>query len=402
MNLREGLQQGPESTPGDSPEGGSQVRLRLLPSMTVIVPTYREAANIPKLLARIRDLRHAQGLVLEVLLMDDDSQDGSVEAVAAFGEEWAQIVVRTTNRGLAAAVTEGLQRANNDVVIVMDADLSHPPEAIPALVSALEDGADIAIGSRYVGGGTVDDKWGVFRWLNSRIATLLARPLTSAQDPMAGFFALRRRHYQGVHLNAVGYKIGLELIVKCNLKQIAEIPIHFSDRASGESKLSVRQQLLYIQHLRRLYMYKFAGISEMVQFALVGVSGVVVNLGVLKLALVVGASEPVAVATGIAVSIVSNFALHRRFTFSYARSGNIWRQFLGFLSASSFGAAINYVVTVWMRHAFGWLPVELAASVGIGAGLGFNFLANRFLVFRKRHKAAVARIESSPAPGDGD
>lgn len=375
---------------GDRPEGGSQIRLRLTPSVTVIVPTYREVANIPELLRRIDALRKAHGFSLEVLLMDDDSQDGSVEAVTEFGEEWAKIVVRKTNRGLSAAVTDGLRLARNEVVVVMDADLSHPPEAIPQLLTALQDGADIAIGSRYVGGGSTDENWGVFRWINSRVATLLARPLTSAQDPMAGFFALRRCNYQGVQLNAVGYKIGLELIVKCHLKRIEEIPIHFSDRALGESKLSVKQQLLYIQHLRRLYMYKFAGFSELVQFAVVGVSGIVVNLGALKLAILAGATEPLAVAAGIGLSIVSNFALHRRFTFSYARHGNIWRQFLGFLSASSFGAAVNYLVTVWMRHAFSVLPIEAAASFGIAAGLGFNFLANRFLVFRKRRRVSEA------------
>src|SRR5207247_2034186 len=168
------------------------------------------------------------------------------------------LLVRTANRGLSPAVLDGLRAARHDRLVVMDADLSHPPEKIPDLLAALEGGADFVIGSRYVPGGSTDAEWGLFRWLNSKLATLLARPLTSAKPPMAGFFAWRRGTFEaGVDLNPIGYKIGLELIVKCRCRKIAEVPIHFADRKVGQSKLSFREQLRYLQHLRRLFIYQY-------------------------------------------------------------------------------------------------------------------------------------------------
>ena len=141
--------------------------------------------------------------------------------------------------------------------VVMDADLSHPPEAIPGMIARLDDGADFVIGSRYVSGGTTDSNWGLLRWLNSKVATWLARPLTRAKDPMAGFFALRRTTFErATALNPIGYKIGLELLVKCRCVRVDEVPIHFADRQHGESKLSFREQLRYLQHLGRLYSHR--------------------------------------------------------------------------------------------------------------------------------------------------
>jgi len=114
-----------------------------------------------------------------------------------------------------------------------------------------------------VKGGSTDAEWGVFRWLNSKVATLMARPFTRAKDPMAGFFAFRRAAMDSAApLNPVGYKIGLELIVKCRFKKVAEVPIHFEDRKHGESKLSFKEQLRYVQHLGRLMKFKVFGIAR--------------------------------------------------------------------------------------------------------------------------------------------
>ncbi|HEX2734104.1 MAG TPA: glycosyltransferase family 2 protein [Polyangiaceae bacterium] len=353
--------------------------------MSVVVPTYKEAANIPTLLERLAAVRETHGLDMEVLIMDDNSRDGSVEEVQKFGAPWVKIVVRTENRGLSPAVTQGLYEATKEVVLVMDADLSHPPEKIPELLHELEGGADFVIGSRYTPGGSTNDDWGFLRWLNSRIATLLARPLTSAHDPMAGFFAMRRARLEGVTLNAIGYKIGLELIVKCNLVRVSEVPIHFLDRVRGESKLTLGEQLRYLQHLRRLYIHKFGGWSELVQFAVVGSSGIIVNLVVLRALVELGVSSNIAVAVAIGVSMISNFFLNRRFTFSHARGESIVMQFLGFTAACALGAVLNYVVTLWVKRAAPSLPLEVAALAGVAAGLILNFLTNRYLVFKRKH-----------------
>ena len=367
--------------------------------VSIVVPTFREAENIPHLLARIAALRDTYGAEIEVLFVDDNSRDGSVEIVAASGYAWARCLVRTEDPGLSQAVIAGLRAARHPVVVCMDCDLSHPPERIPHLILALESGQEFVIGSRYVPGGTTDDDWGMFRWLNSRVATLLARPLTSARDPMSGFFAMRRSDFERAHeLNAIGYKIGLELIVKCGIQNVGEVPIHFADRVHGESKLSMRQQLLYLQHLRRLYMYKFSTAMEMLQFLAVGSSGVVVNLAMLTLLSHLGAADGLALLGGIAVSVLTNFLLNRRFTFGYARRGKWWKQAAGYVVVTAIAAVFNYFVALLLIKTLldgVALGLQIAAVFGIAAGMAFNFLGNRYFVFKKR------RFVPAPTPAEG-
>jgi len=334
-------------------------------------------------------LRRDRELELEVLFMDDNSNDGSVEAVAAAGFDWARIIVRTKNRGLSAAVIDGFRAARYPVLVCMDCDLSHPPEKIPQMVLALSAGQQFVLGSRYVPGGSTDDDWGILRWLNSRIATILARPLTSVRDPMSGFFALRKADFDRVTgLNPVGYKIALELIVKCGFENVGEVPIQFADRVYGESKLTLKEQLKYIQHLRRLYLHRFSNAMYVLQFLVVGASGVVVNLAILTLLQVLGLAEFICLAGGIAVSLVTNFLLNRRFTFSYARDRGMGKQFVGFLGASAVGLVVNYSVALFMSNSVlpeGRYSLQIAAMIGIICGMAFNFIGSRYFVFRKRY-----------------
>lgn len=222
------------------------------------MPTYREAENIPVLISRVKAVARAHRLEVELLVVDDRSDDGTAEAVRRAGEDWVTLVVREGARSLSLAVLEGLRRAKHEILLVMDADLSHPPEAIPRLLDALnEPGADFVLGSRYAPGGTTDPRWGAGRRLNSLLARLLARPLMPARDPTSGFLALRRERFLAAReLRPVGYKIGLELFVKCDCRTVREVPIHFSERLHGTTKLRVRQRLEYLEHLRRLWGYR--------------------------------------------------------------------------------------------------------------------------------------------------
>lgn len=353
-------------------------------AVTVVIPTYREAESIPHLLRRLEQVRTAAQLDLEVLIMDDDSDDGICQVVASLGLDWVRVVTRRVDRGLSYAVLDGLKLSRRDTIVVMDADLSHPPEKIPEMLAALDSGMEVAVGSRFAEGGSTAHDWGFLRWLNSRVATLLAAPLTPLSDPMSGFFALRRSTFlSGQGFNPIGYKILLEIIVKCRCRRVIDIPIHFENRSFGESKLTFQEQLKYIRHLRRLYIYKFGTWSHLVQFLVVGLSGLGVNLAVLTLLLRARMTERAAVAVAIAVSMVWNFGLNRRFSFSYARGQSIVRQFLGFVAACSVGAVVNYFTTLGI---WGILPYkQLAAAVGVAAGTIFNFVSSRFLVFRARH-----------------
>jgi dolichol-phosphate mannosyltransferase len=359
--------------------------MNLTPSrqpVTIIVPTYREAQNIPHLVRRLQAVRDSTGLDLDLLFVDDDSGDGSEQLVRSLRLPWVEIIVRTARRGLSDAVLDGLRHSTRDTVVVMDADLSHPPEKVPELLAAIAGGADVAVGSRFIEGGSTDDDWGFFRWMNSRVATILAMPLTHLRDPMSGFFAMRRSTFtSGKGFDPVGYKILLELIVRCRCQRLVEIPIHFADRRFGESKLSVKEQLRYIQHLRRLYICKYGVWSHLAQFLVVGLTGLVLNLLLLTVFLRLRLPDGLAVAVAVGLSMLWNFALNRRFSFSYSRSQAMLRQLIGFVGACSIGAVVNYYTTLGLWESFE--HKQTAAAAGVLAGTAFNFVASRFFVFRK-------------------
>jgi dolichol-phosphate mannosyltransferase len=231
------------------------------PRLSIIVPTYQEVSNLPLL---VSDITSALAPVIpdwELMVIDDNSQDGSLEVCQQLRAEGVPItiVVRTHARGLSSAVVEGFAYAQSPVLLVMDADLSHPAAAIPRLYQAVVEGAEFAIGSRYVLGGGTDDQWSTYRWLNSKVAALLAKPLVSLSDPTAGFFAFPRSLLSRCEqLNPVGYKIALEILVKSRATRIQEIPIHFRSRQFGKSKLKLKQQLLYLCHLYSLYKFQLS------------------------------------------------------------------------------------------------------------------------------------------------
>ncbi len=239
-------------------EGAAATATGLAPLVSVVVPTYREAANIPLLVPRVSSALREAGLEHEIVIVDDNSRDGSEEAVAELSRNLpVRILVRRHERGLATAVLYGLREARGRVLVSMDADLSHPPEAVPRLARAIIDGADFAMGSRYIPGASIDEAWTMFRWLNSKVALMMAKPLTPASDSGAGFFAISRAVLDAADpLDPVGYKVALELLVKAPIREMVEVPIHFADRKHGQSKLSLKQQVLYLRHLARLAKYR--------------------------------------------------------------------------------------------------------------------------------------------------
>jgi len=227
--------------------------------ISIVVPTYREADNLALLAEDVDAALSGPGYDYELLFIDDDSRDGSEEICAELSARFpVRIVVRKGERGLATAVIHGISMASGDIVVVMDADLSHPASAIPAMIARLQSGeSDFVLGSRYVEGGSIHDDWSVFRQLNSIIPSLMAKPLCPLKDPMSGFFAIRRTEMPPTsRLSPVGYKIALEIFVKGGFNQPSEVPIHFSDRQHGESKLSLKEQLNFLRHLARLYAYR--------------------------------------------------------------------------------------------------------------------------------------------------
>ncbi len=239
------------------------------PEVSIIVPTINEAENIPVLVPRVAAAM--LGVAAEILIVDDNSKDATPTVCAELAKSYPlKLLVRTEPKnGLSGAVLHGMAAARGNYLCVMDADLQHPPESLPRLIEPLRRGeADFVIGSRYMPGGSTETEWGTFRKLNSKVATWLARPFAGkSTDPMAGVFALRRETYQNARqLTPLGYKIALELMCKCRVRAVTEIPIHFATRLKGESKLSLKQQFRYLEHLSRLYDFTFPHASPAVKF----------------------------------------------------------------------------------------------------------------------------------------
>jgi dolichol-phosphate mannosyltransferase len=324
----------------------------------------------------------------EIIIVDDDSQDGTDRVAKELSACYPlKLITRLSERGLAGAVIHGIRGSRSEYVLVMDADLSHPPEDIPRLVHLLRQGADFVVGSRYVAGGSTDAKWSVFRWLNSRIATLLARGLTDIKDPMAGFFAFPRRILEGASpLLPVGYKIGLEILVKANCRNVMEIPIAFMDRKRGESKLTLQQQLYYLRHLRRLYQFRFPRTAELVHFVSVGGTGIFVDL-LFFLAFIhlAGANHQLARAMSFLIAASWNWFLHRWFTFVSGHHKPPGKQWAEFLLAASVGFSVNWGVYKLLTDYSPYFKEHLLVTffTGIGLGTVFNYALSKSLVFRQ-------------------
>lgn len=240
------------------------------PQLSIVVPTLNEAGNIDNLLKAV--FQTTQGtLNIEVIVVDDGSTDGTREKVTHWSESHpVRLLARDDKCDLATAVTDGAKLSASDVVLVMDADLSHPPARIVALAQPIiDDTHDIAIGSRYIRGGHTTG-WPWYRQVLSRGATLLAWPFADARDPMSGFFCVRKERLCQIDANACGYKIGLEVLAGNHTDlRVTEIPITFAQRVEGQSKLKASTIFQYLERLMVLsggsvgiqVLQRFAGIT---------------------------------------------------------------------------------------------------------------------------------------------
>lgn len=231
------------------------------PEISVVLPTLREAPALrvvgPVLLDVLRPFS------AEVLVVDDDSRDGTEGVVAELAEHGPiRLLVRRGKRGLASAVLDGVAATTGRIVVVMDADGSHPPALLPALVAPVRDGAaELVLASRHVPGGDPGDMVRWRRWI-SDAAGALARPLTGVRDPMSGYFAVRRDVLLRGPLRPLGYKIALEILVKSRPRPVREVPFRFGDRVAGESKLGSLVIGSYLRHLGRLYAFRLSRIGR--------------------------------------------------------------------------------------------------------------------------------------------
>ncbi|SCV69909.1 BQ2448_1303 [Microbotryum intermedium] len=230
----------------------------VLITSSIIVPAYRERANLRPLTERIFQAVRDKTST-ELVVVDDNSGDGTEAEIAKLRKEGynVELLIRPEEKGLSSAVLRGFEIARGSSFVVMDADLQHPPETIQPLLDSLSDETPIALATRYGNGVSMSKGWPVYRRVISWGARTLARPLTSASDPMTGFFAISQDHFlKSRPINSSGFKIALELMLKTPRARIAESPYSFGLRQTGTSKLSSKVIVRYVGQLLTLYAWK--------------------------------------------------------------------------------------------------------------------------------------------------
>jgi len=371
--------------------------------ISLVVPTYNERGNVDALVERAGAALASTKQPFELIIVDDNSPDGTADAVRALqgSRPWLRVLMRTEERGLSTAVMAGWNIAQGDVLGCMDADLQHPPEVLSKLVETMgTTHADIVVASRHVRGGGVSD-WSLARRFVSWTATLLATmilpgTLGEVRDPMSGFFLLRRDVIREAELRPRGYKILLEVLAKGSHTQVKEVPFVFEERAEGGSKIGTSIIWDYLIHLGRI-SFETGEAAKIGKFALVGLAGAVVNLLVYRWLAGISLSVWAAAAIAASVAIVNNFVWNEMFTFPEAhRASPSWGAMLRrcgmFALISGAGLLLNVAVVeflVAILH-LPWLP---GVSAGIVIAGAWNFFANANLTWPPDPKKRLARAD---------
>jgi dolichol-phosphate mannosyltransferase len=230
---------------------------------SIVVPTYNEAGGIEKLVTTLRDVFAQNDLDGEIVVVDDNSPDGTGAIVDRLEREGYPVrcLHRPGKLGLSSGVIDGWKFARLDSVALgaMDGDFSHDAAILPRMVRALSEGGyGLAVGSRYVPGGGIEN-WPKRRIITSRVAIALAQPLVPIKDITSGYFLVKREALEGVELDPIGFKIGLEVMAKAHYGRALEVPYVFTDRVAGESKLNQGEIFNYLKQLGRIYGARLRG-----------------------------------------------------------------------------------------------------------------------------------------------
>lgn len=365
------------------------------PRLSLVVPTRNESGTIAAFLEAATGV--LDGLLpgeYELILVDDDSPDRTWEQALALRDRFPALRVlrRVGEKGLASAVVRGWQLARAPVLGVIDADLQHPPEVCARLWAEMARGADLALASRHVPGGGVSE-WSLRRRVLSRGAQLLGLLVLPGlvgrvSDPMSGFFFVRRSALEQAELRPAGYKILVEVLGRGRVRWISETGYVFRERAAGASKATASVYADYLLHLARLRRDTLLA-SRFVRFAIVGLSGVCVDMGLLYVL-----SDPRALGWGLTRSkllaaeaaIVNNFCWNDLWTFRdlvprRRRPSGTLKRLLKFNLICLAGLALNVLLLNLQFNVLG-MNRYAANAVAIGAVTAWNFLVNRALAWR--------------------
>jgi dolichol-phosphate mannosyltransferase len=346
--------------------------------LSVVIPTFNERENVEPLIERLTTV--LDGLSWEVVFVDDDSPDGTADAVTAIAtwDDRVRCIRRIGRRGLSAACIEGMLSTTTPYVAVMDADLQHDETLLPRMLETVKPGAvDIAIGSRYTEGGGVGD-WSSERAAISRLATRLGRMVIKADlgDPMSGFFMVERHAFLEAvrHMSGTGFKILLDLFASSPRPlRFVELPYTFRQRHAGESKLDTMVAWEYVMLLGEKMFGGWIPVRFLL-FAGVGALGLVVHLAVLGgLLKGPGLSFPISQTAAVIIAMTFNYFVNNVFTYRDKRlkGFGFLRGLFSFYAACSLGALINLAVAIYLFDASS--PWWLAGTAGAVVGAVWNY-----------------------------
>jgi len=366
----------------------------LPPQLSIIVPTFNERDNIGLL---YDNLATALGETpFEMIVVDDNSPDGTAAAVKALARVHPNVrcLQRIGRRGLSSACIEGISASAAPFFAVMDADHQHDEKILPQMLAKAAAGDDVVVATRYAAGGSTGDGFSATRQAGSQLATRLSATLTGTNlsDPMSGFFLMRREVFDEVapKLSDDGFKILLDIIVtamrfrKANGQAltVGEVPYQFRERHAGTSKMS---PLIVVQFLGLLLSKMTGGLlpTSFLMFALVGGSGVIVNLAALAVAhevLRLGTDPSVLV--GAIISMTTNYLLNNELTYAdkKLRGGRFWIGLLTFYAVCSLGLLANLSVVNWVMRSDGQFYV--ASIIGVLMSVVFNYAVTRVFTWR--------------------
>lgn len=374
------------------------------PFISLVIPTYNEGQSIqPLVQILVECLDQEWGGRYELIVVDDDSPDETWAIALALTKTFPQLRVlrRREEKGLSTAVVRGWQVARGEILGVIDGDLQHPPETLLLLLEKMYAGADLAVASRHVSGGGVSS-WSLMRRFLSRGAQLIGLLLLPAvvsrvTDPMSGYFLVRRRAIAERPLSPLGYKILIEVLGRGEIGPIAEVGYVFQERQDGESKVTWRHYLEYLQHLLRLRLrrdrlslfiqqFNFPFV-RFLKFGLVGSSGVFVDMGILYLlhsGLGLGLTRSAIAAAEVA--IVNNFVWNDLWTFhdlsrEQRDQRRILKRFLKFNLICLAGLILKVLLLNLLFNVFG-MNAYLANLLAIAAVTLWNFWVNLKLNWR--------------------
>ncbi|WP_353949050.1 glycosyltransferase family 2 protein [Sporolactobacillus sp. Y61] len=364
--------------------------------ISVIIPTFNEADNVRLISSRLIQVLQQTGKTFEILFVDDSTDHTpAVLRQLSLCEARVHFLHRTSRRGLATAVTDGLRHAAGTILIVMDADLQHPPELIPAILDKLNEGYQMVIPSRFVPGGS-DGGLNVYRkcvsWTARIFARLALKRLRKITDPTSGFFAVRKSAVHEQIYHPIGWKIMIELVVRANITSVAEVPYHFHARDLGSSKMSSSEQIRYLIHLGRLVM-----ISEedrrLFAFCGVGLSGVLVNLAIYKWMLVAGSTVFFAFLLSSLVSLISNYLLNSALTWKSRTSHQASRQMVQFLRYAAISICGLCLSSAFLSFLFYIVHIRpmLSGFLSIVAGVIWNYILHDRWTFARHQTPEPAK-----------